>query len=173
MPILNTKVPLQSPWGRLTLIPPSPATPSPIHPPIHPPLSITTVTTPLARPRLHNLPCSAEIAIGTAPAHFRKGFATEALYPTLTHAFEHPRAEAAPCRVCDGAGEYADEGVVGEDGRGRGVCVEGGVEGGGQRGRGGRWLDAVGYSVLEGEWPALRARIGEKLTALLGLVVVS
>ena len=37
----------------------------------------------------------------------------------------------------------------------------------------GSWLDIVGYSILESEWPRLKARMGRKLTARLGASFLS
>ncbi|KAF8573446.1 hypothetical protein K439DRAFT_1625083 [Ramaria rubella] len=96
----------------------------------------------------------------------RTGLATETLYMLLAHAFEYPGLQLHRVQFVTAAENVGMRGWL----EGCGVPVEYRMREAFPDGRGGR-MDGVGYSVLEGEWPALKERLRERLVMRLGVPV--
>ena len=105
---------------------------------------------------------AAEIGICVSPRVHRRGIATEALYVVLSHAFEHPDLRLHRVQFVTGATNVQMRGWL----EGFGIAVEHRLREAWSDGRGG-WLDNVGYSILEGEWPALKTTLEARLAARL------
>ncbi|KAF8573426.1 acyl-CoA N-acyltransferase [Ramaria rubella] len=111
---------------------------------------------------------TGEAGIMVVPSLYRTGLATETFYMILAHAFEYPGLQLHRMQFRTTAENVRMRGWL----EGCGVPVEYRMREVFPNGRGGR-MDVLGYSVLEGEWPALKAKLEERLTALLGPAVVS
>lgn len=109
----------------------------------------------------------ADIGIIIPSSLHRIGIAAETLYMTLSHAFEHPDLKLHRVQFVTSSNNVKMRGWL----EGFGIQLEYRMREAWIDGQG-SWLDSVGYSVLETEWPQLKARMGEKLTSRLGSLAV-
>jgi len=108
----------------------------------------------------------AELGILISPRLHRTGIATEALYDTLSHAFEYPELRLHRVQFVTSSNNVQMRGWL----ESFGIELEYLKREDWIDGQGG-WLDSVGYySVLEGEWPALKKKLEEKLVGRLGSI---
>jgi RimJ/RimL family protein N-acetyltransferase len=105
----------------------------------------------------------ADIGIIIPSRLHRTGIATEALYLTLSHAFEHPDLKLHRVQFVTSSTNVQMRGWLERFG----IEVEYRMREAWTDGQGG-WLDSMGYSILEVEWPPLKAKMEEKLSARLG-----
>ncbi|KAF8574724.1 acyl-CoA N-acyltransferase [Ramaria rubella] len=106
---------------------------------------------------------SGEAGLILSSAYHRTGIATEALYLTLREGFENPDLKLHRVHFVVSVDNVAMRGWLERFG----VELESRMREAWSDGEGG-WVDTVIYSILEGEWPALKGRLEEKLTARLG-----
>lgn len=105
----------------------------------------------------------ADIGIIIPSTAHRTGIATEAIYMTLSLAFEHPHLKLHRVQFVTASTNVQMRGWL----ESFGIEVEYRMREAWTDGREG-WLDSVGYSILETEWPPLKARMEEKLSTRLG-----
>jgi RimJ/RimL family protein N-acetyltransferase len=103
---------------------------------------------------------SGEIGIAISSRLHRTGIATEALYVVLSHAFEHPELKLHRLQFVTASNNVQMRGwlesfEIEQEHRIREAWADGH----------GGWLDGLGYSILEAEWPALKTRLEARLAA--------
>ncbi|KAF8522165.1 acyl-CoA N-acyltransferase [Hysterangium stoloniferum] len=106
---------------------------------------------------------SAEVGIVVSPKWHRSKIASEALYMTLKHAFEYPDLKMHRVQFTTAPDNVQMRGWL----ENYGIKMEYRLREAWVDGKGG-WIDSVGYSILESEWPALKKKLEEKLNSCGG-----